>query len=89
MNLYFIIFIIIVIIVYKNRKEKYINKINSLKENRENFVGNNTLDINYIENDKYSYTQPSQTIQVTKEGYPEAVVFEYKKKDTTIKVKKF
>jgi len=43
----------------------------------------------YIENDKYSYTQPHQTIQVTKEGYPDTVVFEYKKKDTTIKVKKF
>ncbi|MCD1116551.1 hypothetical protein [Chryseobacterium turcicum] len=43
----------------------------------------------YIENDKYSYTQPNQTIQVTKEGYSGTVVFEYKKKDTTIKVKKF
>lgn len=43
----------------------------------------------YIENDKYSYTHPSQTIQVKKEGYSETVVFEYKKKDTTIKVKKF
>ncbi len=43
----------------------------------------------YIENDKYSYTQPSQTIQVTKEGYADIVIFEYKKKDTTIKVKKF
>ncbi|WP_223810806.1 fimbria/pilus outer membrane usher protein [Paenimyroides baculatum] len=43
----------------------------------------------YIENDKYSYAQPNQTIQVTKEGYPDTVVFEYKKKDTTIKVKKF
>lgn len=43
----------------------------------------------YIENDKYSYTQPTKTIQVTKDGNPEAVIFEYKKKDTTIKVKKF
>ncbi len=43
----------------------------------------------YIENDKYSYTQPSQDIQVTKEGDSKIVVFEYKKKDTTIKVKKF
>lgn len=43
----------------------------------------------YIENDKYSYTQPRQTIQVTKEGYSADVIFEYKKKDTTIKVKKF
>jgi hypothetical protein len=43
----------------------------------------------YIENDKYSYTQPVQTVQVTKEGFSETVLFEYKKKDTTIKVKKF
>jgi hypothetical protein len=43
----------------------------------------------YIENDKYNYIQPIQTIQVTKEGYSKTVVFEYKKKDTTIKVKKF
>ena len=43
----------------------------------------------YIENDKYSYIQPHQTIQVTKEGYSGTVVFEYKKKDTNIKVKKF
>ena len=43
----------------------------------------------YIENDKYSYTQPTKTIQVKKDGNPEAVIFEYKKKDTTIKVKKF
>jgi len=43
----------------------------------------------YIENDKYSYVQPTKTIQVKKDGNPEAVIFEYKKKDTTIKVKKF
>ncbi|WP_394674294.1 hypothetical protein [uncultured Chryseobacterium sp.] len=43
----------------------------------------------YIENDKYSYIQPAQTIKVTKEGYSTTVVFEYKKKDTVIKVKKF
>ncbi|WP_241773467.1 outer membrane beta-barrel family protein [Chryseobacterium sp. Leaf394] len=43
----------------------------------------------YIENDRYSYTQPRQTIQVTKEGYSANVIFEYRKKDTTIKVKKF
>lgn len=43
----------------------------------------------YIENDKYSYTQPKQTIKVTKDGDLDIVVFEYKKKDTTIKVKRF
>lgn len=43
----------------------------------------------YIENDKYSYTQPRQNIQITREGYTGTVLFEYKKKDTTVKVKKF
>ncbi len=43
----------------------------------------------YIENDKYIYTQPRQIIQVTREGYAGTVLFEYKKKDTTVKVKKF
>ena len=43
----------------------------------------------YIENEKYSYVHPTQTILVLKEGYAKPVVFEYKKKDTTIKVKKF
>ncbi len=43
----------------------------------------------YIENDRYTYTQPSQIIEVKKEDFKEVVIFEYKKKDTTIKVKKF
>ena len=52
------------------------------------FLKDGTYDI-YIENNKYSYTQPTQTIQITKEGYSGSILFEYKKKDTTIKVKKF
>lgn len=43
----------------------------------------------YIENDRYTYTQQSQIIEVKKEDFKEEVIFEYKKKDTTIKVKKF
>ncbi len=43
----------------------------------------------YIENDKYSYTNAKQTIKVENEGYLGSLLFEYKKKDTTIKVKKF
>jgi len=43
----------------------------------------------FIENDKYNYIQPRQIILVTKEGNSESLVFEYKKKDTTIKVKRF
>ena len=61
-----------------------VNQINEF----EIFLKDGTYTL-YIENDKYSYAQPHQTIRVTKEGYPDTVVFEYKKKDTTIKVKKF
>ena len=64
MNLYFIIFLIIVVIVYKNRKEKYLDKINSLKDTKEDFVGNNTLDINYIENEKYIGKKSLYTLDI-------------------------
>lgn len=43
----------------------------------------------YIENDKYTFTNPNQIILVTKDDYADVILFEYKKKDTTIKVKKF
>lgn len=43
----------------------------------------------YIENDKYSYVRPAQSVQVSNEYDPEMLIFEYKKKDTNIKVKKF
>ena len=64
MNLYFIIFLIIVTIVYKNRKEKYLNKINLLKETKETFVGKNILDINYIEKDKYIGKKSLYTLDI-------------------------
>lgn len=43
----------------------------------------------YIENDKYNYINPNQTIEVENTDYSEGLLFEYTKKDTTIKVKKF
>ncbi len=77
------------IVVYaKSEDGKIYTAVVNQKNEFEFFLKDGTYEL-YIENDKYSYTQPSQTIQVTKEGYPGTVVFEYKKKDTTIKVKKF
>lgn len=77
------------IVVYARSEDGtiYTSVVNQRNE-FEFFLKDGKYDL-YIENDKYSYTQPTQTIQVTKEGYSETVVFEYKKKDTTIKVKKF
>lgn len=77
------------IVVYAKGEDGVIyTAVVNQKNEFEFFLKDGKYDL-YIENDKYSYTQPHQTIQVTKEGYPETVVLEYKKKDTTIKVKKF
>ncbi|KQT20994.1 hypothetical protein ASG22_16390 [Chryseobacterium sp. Leaf405] len=77
------------IVVYaKSEDGKIYTAVVNQKNEFEFFLKDGKYDL-YIENDKYSYTQPTQTIQVTKEGYSKTVVFEYKKKDTTIKVKKF
>jgi len=77
------------IVVYaKSEDGKIYTTVVNQKNEFEFFLKDGKYDL-YIENDKYSYTQPTQTIQVTKEGYSKTVVFEYKKKDTTIKVKKF
>ena len=77
------------IVVYAKGEDGVIYTAVVNQENEfEFFLKDGKYDL-YIENDKYSYTQSNQTIQVTKEGYSETVVFEYKKKDTTIKVKKF
>jgi len=77
------------IVVYAKSEDGMIyTAVVNQKNEFEFFLKDGKYDL-YIENDKYSYTQPTQTIQVTKEGYSETVIFEYKKKDTTIKVKKF
>ncbi|WP_265130175.1 hypothetical protein [Chryseobacterium oranimense] len=77
------------IVVYaKGEDDKIYTAVVNQKNEFEFFLKDGKYDL-YIENDKYTYTQPTQTIQVTKEGYSKTVVFEYKKKDTTIKVKKF
>lgn len=43
----------------------------------------------YIENERYEYVKPSQTIHLDNVDYPEKLIFEYMKKDRQIKVKKF
>lgn len=77
------------IVVYAKGEDGVIHTaVVNQKNEFEFFLKDGKYDL-YIENDKYSYTQPHQMIQVTKEGYSGTVVLEYKKKDTTIKVKKF
>lgn len=77
------------IVVYAKGEDGEIHTaVVNQKNEFEFFLKDGKYDL-YIENDKYTYTLPTQTIQVTKEGYSQTVVFEYKKKDTTIKVKKF
>lgn len=77
------------IVVYAKSEDGMIyTAVVNQKNEFEFFLKDGKYDL-YIENDKYSYTQPTQTVKVTKEGHSETVVFEYKKKDTTIKVKKF
>lgn len=52
------------------------------------FLGNGRYQI-YIENDKYEYIDAFREITVENADYPQPLIFEYKKKDTEIKVKKF
>src|SRR5690606_9637067 len=52
------------------------------------FLKDGKYDI-YIENDKYSFINPKQTIEVRTTEPADSLLFEYKKKDTTIKVRKF
>lgn len=77
------------IVVYAKSEDGVIyTAVVNQKNEFEFFLKDGKYDL-YIDNDKYSYTHPTQTIQVTKEDFSDTVVFEYKKKDTTIKVKKF
>lgn len=52
------------------------------------FLGNGRYQI-YIGNDKYEYIDAFREITVENADYPQPLIFEYKKKDTEIKVKKF
>ena len=57
-------------------------------EEFEFFLKNGTYRI-YIENQKYEYLEPSKTIELNNADYSEILIFEYRKKDRQIKVKKF
>ena len=77
------------IVVYAKSEEGLVyTAVVNQKNEFEFFLKDGKYDL-YIENDLYLYTHPIQTIEVTKEDYSDLVVFEYKKKDTIIKVKKF
>ena len=52
------------------------------------FLKNGTYRI-FIENNKYEYLKPSQTIELDNADHPEILLFNYRKKDREIKVKKF
>lgn len=43
----------------------------------------------FIENNKYEYLKPSQIVQLNNADHPEVLIFNYRKKDREIKVKKF
>ncbi|MCM4167647.1 hypothetical protein DHD08_08125 [Arenibacter sp. H213] len=77
------------IVVYAKSEEGLVHTavVNQNSE-FEFFLKDGKYDI-YIENDKYSYINPKQTIVVKNTDYTESLLFEYKKKDTEIKVKKF
>lgn len=52
------------------------------------FLANGIYKI-YIKNNKYEYADPLYTITLMNGNYTKPIIFEYKKKDTEIKVKKF
>ncbi len=52
------------------------------------FLKNGTYRI-FIENQNFEYLEPSQTIKLNNADYSEILIFEYRKKDRQIKVKKF
>lgn len=58
------------------------------KDEFEFFLKNGSYRI-YVENQNYGFLTPSQTIMLENSDYPETLIFEYRKKDRQIKVKKF
>lgn len=75
--------------VYAKSEEGVIYTTVINQENEfEFFLENGQYDI-YIQNDQYKYTNTNQTINVNNKTKPESLIFNYKKKDTVIKIKKF
>lgn len=77
-----------IIIYAKNANGKVYSTLVNQNNKFEFFLSNGTYTI-YIENNKYKYLDASRKITVKSDDYPEPLIFEYKKKNTKIKVKKF
>ena len=77
-----------VIVYAKDREGNVISTVVDQNDTFELFLGNGAYDI-YIENNKYEYINASQKVILENEIHPKPLTFEYKKKDTEIKVKKF
>lgn len=77
------------IVVYAKSEEGIVHTavVNQNSE-FEFFLKDGKYDI-YIKNDKYNFINPKQTIVIGNSGNVEPLLFEYKKKDTEIKVKRF
>ena len=58
------------------------------KDEFEFFLKNGSYRI-YVENQNYEFLTPSQIIMLENSDYPETLIFEFRKKDRQIKVKKF
>jgi len=77
------------IIVYARNHEGLIQTAVVNQENEFEFFLKDGIYVIYIENDKYNYIDPVKTIKVESSAKTEPLLFEYSKKNKTIKVKKF
>ena len=77
------------IVVYAE-DEKGLKTYTAVDQNNEFefYLKNGTYRI-FIENNRYEYVHPSQTIKLDNADYSETLLFNYRKKDRQIKVKKF
>ena len=77
------------IVVYaRNQNGEVHTTVVNQNDEFEFFLKDGVYDI-YIENDKYEYHNPVQSLKVDSSIEAEVLLFEYSKKDTTIKIKKF
>ncbi|WP_240484971.1 hypothetical protein [Arenibacter latericius] len=77
------------IVVYAKSEEGVVHTaVVNQNDEFEFFLKDGQYDI-YIKNDKYNFINPKQTIVIGNTENVESLLFEYKKKDTEIKVKRF
>lgn len=77
------------IIVYAKNEEGEVQSTVVNQNNEFEFFLKDGIYHIYIENDRYKFENPIKTIDVKRSINPDVLLFEYSKKDTTIKVKKF